>query len=469
MKVTIENVGKISNAEISVDGLTVIAAPNNTGKSTIGKAVFVAFDAFTDFQSNVRNDQAQLIERILRQEYPTAQECRFFKKDPSTSYFIRRIESVGMILGKHIVQVCDKRVVDEQELITLLQQCNIDLHDDQYTTGTYHYSENNKEKFFEALKATISNLTQDSEESHKIRMEILSYLNVDINILSTQFIDRYLKTFFKGQFTSEFINSPNHSSLVLQNHQGDIIRKLIFENGKCTEVYPIEDEHRRVFILDDPRIPESFGHRSFGSGERYAKRLLDAVLNQQDQVEDNPASGLTETVSNSKAIRQITDMLNSSFNGHIEFDAKGEPILSTKAPVRNPIKLTNASMGVKAYIALRYLIENAIIHDGDILVLDEPEIHLHPEWQVAYAHALVLTAKLLGIHLIITTHSPFFLKALVAYSNTEGIADSTHYYTAKENSEGPVSFHEINGEGIAKLYARMAAPLMKIDSDVRHG
>lgn len=72
--------GKISNAEISVDGLTVIAAPNNTGKSTIGKAVFVAFDAFTDFQSNVRNDQAQLIERILRQEYPTAQECRFLKK-----------------------------------------------------------------------------------------------------------------------------------------------------------------------------------------------------------------------------------------------------------------------------------------------------------------------------------------------------------------------------------------------------
>lgn len=93
--------------------------------------------------------------------------------------------------------VCDKRVVDEQELITLLQQCNIDLHDDQYTTGTYHYSENNKEKFFEALKATISNLTQDSEESHKIRMEILSYLNVDINILSTQFIDRYLKIFSK--------------------------------------------------------------------------------------------------------------------------------------------------------------------------------------------------------------------------------------------------------------------------------
>lgn len=461
-----KNVGKISDAEIIVDGLTVIAAPNNTGKSTIGKAIFAAFDAFTDFHNNVRNDQIHSISRMLQQKYPTAQKCRFLQNVSLLSGDFPHLESVGKVLSSYIVQTYNKNTISEEDLILSLREYNPDFNDIQHPGKTYQYLDSNEE-FVHALKLIASDLTRDSEESHKIRIEILSFLNIDINILSTQLVDRYFNHFFKGQFTSEFINSPNYSTLVLEDQKSHTIRKLSFKNGKCTEVNPLKDEHRRVFILDDPRIPESFG-RTSNSDARYVNRLLDAVANQQNQVEDNPVSGLTEAVSNSEAVQQITDMLNSSFDGHIEFDDKGNPVLSTNASVKEPIQLTNASMGVKAYTTLRYLIENAIVHDGDILVLDEPEIHLHPEWQVAYAHALVLTAKLLGIRLIITTHSPFFLKALVAYSDTERIADATHYYTAKENPEGPVSFHEIDGEGIAKLYARMAAPLMKIDSDVRH-
>lgn len=37
MRLELENVGKINVANIKLDGITVIAGENNTGKSTIGK------------------------------------------------------------------------------------------------------------------------------------------------------------------------------------------------------------------------------------------------------------------------------------------------------------------------------------------------------------------------------------------------------------------------------------------------
>lgn len=38
MKITIENIMKIEHSDILLDGITVIAGENNTGKSTVGKS-----------------------------------------------------------------------------------------------------------------------------------------------------------------------------------------------------------------------------------------------------------------------------------------------------------------------------------------------------------------------------------------------------------------------------------------------
>ena len=40
MRIEIKNVGQIEKAVIDLEGITVIAGENNTGKSTIGKTVF---------------------------------------------------------------------------------------------------------------------------------------------------------------------------------------------------------------------------------------------------------------------------------------------------------------------------------------------------------------------------------------------------------------------------------------------
>ena len=46
MKLYMENIGKLANTEIDIDGITVIAGKNGTGKSTIGKVLYSVFSSF---------------------------------------------------------------------------------------------------------------------------------------------------------------------------------------------------------------------------------------------------------------------------------------------------------------------------------------------------------------------------------------------------------------------------------------
>lgn len=65
-------------------------------------------------------------------------------------------------------------------------------------------------------------------------------------------------------------------------------------------------------------------------------------------------------------------------------------------------EIGNLSMGIKAFTIIRTLLEKGEIHEKDVMVLDEPEIHLHPEWQLIYAELIVLLEKYL--HLTILIH-----------------------------------------------------------------
>ena len=46
MKLVLKNIGKVQNATVEINGITVIAGENDTGKSTVGKARFSVFNGF---------------------------------------------------------------------------------------------------------------------------------------------------------------------------------------------------------------------------------------------------------------------------------------------------------------------------------------------------------------------------------------------------------------------------------------
>ncbi|HFU4470520.1 TPA: AAA family ATPase, partial [Streptococcus suis] len=66
MKLKIENIGKIRQAEIKIDGLTLIAGTNATGKSTIGKSLFSIFNSFYKVNQTYRKYKEEAIDKRIR-------------------------------------------------------------------------------------------------------------------------------------------------------------------------------------------------------------------------------------------------------------------------------------------------------------------------------------------------------------------------------------------------------------------
>lgn len=59
MKLVIDNISKIRHAEFEFRGITVIAGNNNTGKSTVGKVMFSAFNSLRNIGEKVERQRQQ--------------------------------------------------------------------------------------------------------------------------------------------------------------------------------------------------------------------------------------------------------------------------------------------------------------------------------------------------------------------------------------------------------------------------
>ena len=93
------------------------------------------------------------------------------------------------------------------------------------------------------------------------------------------------------------------------------------------------------------------------------------------------------------------------------------------------------SAGLKSFTILKRLVENGNLEEKGIIILDEPEIHLHPEWQVLFAELIVLLQKEFEMHILLTTHSPYFLKAIQVFSRKYEIFDKCKYYIGEIDGE----------------------------------
>ncbi|OUQ54439.1 hypothetical protein B5E58_13115, partial [Tyzzerella sp. An114] len=65
MKLSLKNIGKIDTATVEINGITVIAGENNTGKSTVGKALFSIFNSFYDIDKRISLEKIDSVRNIL--------------------------------------------------------------------------------------------------------------------------------------------------------------------------------------------------------------------------------------------------------------------------------------------------------------------------------------------------------------------------------------------------------------------
>jgi predicted ATPase len=142
-----------------------------------------------------------------------------------------------------------------------------------------------------------------------------------------------------------------------------------------------------------------------------------------------------------KFIRDFSQKVNRMIGGDIK-NRNGSFVFS-----RNNDKdynIFNASSGTKSIGLLQYLVTNKALKKGSILFWEEPEVHLHPTWQLKMVD-LFIELMNAGVKIVFSTHSPYMADYLNAISKRNGYRERISFNVLDEK-DGVVTNHILDDD-----------------------
>ena len=245
MLLKIENLGMVDRANIEVNGITIIAGDNNTGKSTIGKALFAIFNALCNSEEKIKDLRKQELNKNIKRicmDY-------FDKEDLPINLFemTRRLpRNLSNLLTEH------KNIDIEDKIQSIINHYQIEITE-------------------ESLK----------DLQIKIKNSVDKIMNVSETDLQKEFLQRYFLEVFNEQINS-LSNVNSIMDIVLTIKYRDI--KIKFSNDRCIKLeVPYKILHE-AFYIDDPFIINSLNTKSlsipFYRGRYFSveqRHLIDSI------------------------------------------------------------------------------------------------------------------------------------------------------------------------------------------------
>lgn len=438
MKLTIENIGNVKNAEIEINGISVIAGQNGTGKSTISRSLFSIFSANYDVIKKISNDRTKAINDFL-EDYLSDIEMN--RKNNSEIGIARRI--VPSFLYTELTKIISKN------LLIFLDK---------------NYSEHNNESL---KKSIIESINEFNKRNSKYF--VLNIKDLDLNVLSenikeilSQSDQSIFNQILTAHLTDEFHNQINNiydplTGLISLRIKDEQINVEVNKN-RATADKLINFKTDVVYIDDAAAIVENLFSTKFLN--KFSTKFLNEFLNKIDLKLYHNAhlmEQLRDERNNTYTLRaKITDRLNLVFN-EINHILKTDIVNSSEDEEdEKKLNIINYSSGMKTFYLIKSLLENGVIRENGTLILDEPEVHLHPEWQLKFAEIIVLLQKEFGLHILINSHSPYLVEAIDIFSKKNDTNDSVKYYLANSSIEDVT-------DSIDKIYEQMYVPLNRLE------
>lgn len=398
MKLSIKNIGKISEATIELNGITVIAGENDTGKSTFGKILYSVFNSFFMIDERIKKERKSSI-------YNTVFKKNFEDDDEYVKY---RKE-----IKRFITDIVD--YAPDNDLL------------------------NSKiSKFFQTYKPK-------NVDMEKMSLEIKNIINIKKEELFKNILQKQLNSEFNNQINNIFVEEQQAKiDLTIK----DKVMEVFIDKNKVSKFNNIQNLQTEVIYVDDTFILDKLGDSFYSyrssPGKQHGIHLLEklsknfemfeifnGILDKTSHIEQD--DNVVNSVLREEKINKILEKINNICLGKL---------VDTKNGIKYEINpgvsfyLKNVSTGIKTFIILKTLLQNGSLEENGTIVLDEPEIHLHPQWQKLLAEIIVIIQKELNLHVLINSHSPYFIWGLEVYSKKHGVQNKCKYYiTEKKGNE----------------------------------
>ena len=388
MELTIKNLAKVEDANIQLNGITIVAGANNTGKSTLGKALWAIISAFSNLERRIRAARERKYRELL-------EEFDSDVLDWDGSYDSDELSS-GLVDGSVSVDSVRSILVDE---------CS------------------NAKKQLDIVDKWVSKI----EEVGRLREDELKRQEV------YNTFDRV----FNSQFDS-FIRAETHPYIELNIEGKKMSVQLTEALPVCCQetklvhrAYYFDTAETLGYLAREPR----FWRKNVCRHLSVEGRLIQDIVRDFDRKRD---ANVVDDLLDRKRFAKVEGLLKDLMGGSLEqVPGKGVMFLDKLFPDK-PLRIANLSQGIKSMAFLQAAFKNGTIQEGDVLILDEPEIHLHPNWQIDYAEFLVLLQKEFGLTLLVSSHSPDFVQAVRLYAAKHGMKGRIDCYLSRVLENGAI-------------------------------
>lgn len=430
MRLQINNFAKIDQSDIILDGITIIAGENNTGKSTVGKILFSLFNALCDIEDKVRKERLAEI----RNTTFTILQNNISGLDIPRNTLTRNSLRLSRQIRQQIKETFEENSeITKQDILEMVED-ELNVWDD-LRAGMTHYE----------WDGLVEQLTQNISE-------ILELSEKDI---IREVITGYFGNVFHDQISS-LVNKDNAATLLRLEIKGRN-NTVVFEENRCKEFESEIDLTNKAIYIDNPFIIDELAS---SSSMNPMNKLLKELL--ADTEDTEAMDGIIETLRAKEKLSDIYDALARVVDGNIERNKVDDEFYLKSDCFEEPLSFHNLSAGMKSFVVLKMLVEKGCIKEKDVIILDEPEIHLHPQWQVAYAELIVLLQKHFDLNIVVTTHSPYFVDAINLFSCKYDIDKKVNYYLS--TNMGAVAKMENVTDHIDAIYKKMASPIQILDT-----
>ena len=454
LKVHIQNIGKIKKGTITVRPFTILAGPNNTGKTLFSKTLYSVLDAM--------NDNLMLIS-IQSYLEPLRESVRLLM-------YVVELESVTH--KKLDKKSSDKKEMIDQKLSLRLKLKSIRTHIRQLEILFAKYSVHQKRTELSSFTTKLQNNPKIKEGLNRVISDgqnILSFFDqiteeqFDFTSLTNDKKKDLLKEQVKQsiQYLQALLDTPptkivnkGFSIALKRNMTGSFqvpqLHKLIKSNSELANIQITRENG----VSKEDRSSSTLICQSAIGGNNIESKLsligwLDLQYKSRVVYLESPThwklrnalirfADRSELFSNQRKNLLVpkywTDlnlMLMDEWSGEMAFPKifqdltekilKGKMTMSGSGSLQFKFKgddtshaLPITATGVVQLGLLALLIEKKVLDKGTVLFIDEPETNLHPAWKVKMMQTLFQLVKE-GAYIIMATHSADMMKWLEVY------------------------------------------------------
>ncbi len=418
IRLKVEGFRAISKADIIIDGITVVAGENGSGKSTLSKLLYYVFKTACNYDDLVEQELMGKMEPVVHffnvviadlvgfshgnvMRANLRNELRSLRDAPGllSTERMKHWELFVRSISNSFIEFIGKE--QKREILSQRQQ---------------------------RLKYMLQDLLKTEEENVQLSPKSFDGVNELINSYyrdALSKIESRPSDLFDEAIYRAFISKMSPKAFEVHEAEGLVIAK---GRKNISRPYSI-----RNTIYSD--TPMSIGIN--GSGNEHWDDLNNLLVKKGMGNSSDLASEIKRIIKGDVSVEDSPFALsNFVFN----------------RDDGNAYNLIECATGIRSFAILQLLYNNGSLNDKTLFIIDEPEVHLHPQWIVEYARIVVMLNKQLGVKFFIASHDPDFVSAVRYISEKEGNLDKVNYYLAEKVNGGYAYDYRYLGSEIDPIF-----------------